>query len=156
MADLMLEWWSDDDPYGTLHVEVAADRFAGHGHAWFEKNQLKTAFVAPLKAYPLRADAAAVVLEGGAHFGGRSRHSSVRITVMPHDRRGNLLVLAVVSTDVETDPNRDLQQAATVRFVVEYEALARFAAELDAALDRGQGEAVLRGSTSGSQVAISL
>jgi hypothetical protein len=141
MAELTLSWSPNGEEYlGVLDATVTSSEFSGHSFAWFDRRWLKDNFVAPLETYPLSAAQPPKIER---HLWDRD-HGVLRIAVTPYNSRGTLLVRVDLATDVQSGPDEDLQHAITVRFLTEYEAVRKFAAEFDAVLDGRRENAILR------------
>jgi len=69
----------------------------------------------------------------------------LRIVIRPYNVLGILLVQVDVASESRTTPDNDLQQSATARFLVEYNALDEFASHLEQVLDGKREAAVLSG-----------
>jgi hypothetical protein len=143
MAELTAMWSSDGEELGTLDVEVRSGSFAGHSYAWFDQAHLKSTFIVALKAYPL--DPVSPPVLEGSELMGTEGPRSVRVTVMPHDRRGTLLVRVDLASWGYPNPSSDREHTLTARFLTEYGMLTRFAEELEALLDGSKETATLRG-----------
>ncbi|WP_138918585.1 hypothetical protein [Nitrospirillum viridazoti] len=144
MAELTLSWSPNED-YGILDATVRSGEFSGHGYAPFNKQRLEK-FIASLRVYPISISAPPT-LEGGNWImfspDGQGP-AELAIAIKPYNGRGAIIVRVDVTSEIRNGPDEDLQSAATVRFLTNYEALGKFASDFQAVLDGRREEACLK------------
>jgi hypothetical protein len=145
-AELHIAYEPDEDRTGKIIATARAGAFAGRGEAWFGSDLDE--FVKDLRSYPLSRDKPPMIEGGYFDAQGTLAQCFVRIVVKPHDHRGHLLVQAELATLVQSTPDADVQNSATIRFLTEYAILERFAAELGDMLKGRRQVAILIGTTS--------
>jgi hypothetical protein len=149
-ASLRLTYTPDDQYFGEVIAVVVSGAFSGRGRGWFDKDQIKTTFLAALRVSPIPAAPAPKIESGYANKEQRDILDLcfLRIEIVPYDGRGTPLV----KVDLMTEP-RDTQlavergnlQKVEARFLTEYAALDRFAVEFGEVLDGMRQEVNLIG-----------
>lgn len=118
-------WRDDDTPHGEFVASVRSDGFSGTASAYFEDEALHR-FATQLRRYPLGTD---LIRLAGSHGVGEE---SVSLTVRSRGRRGQIGVLVRLVTP--SDAHSDLEWSSktlSVEVLTSYEALGRFASELE-------------------------
>ncbi|HLO76779.1 MAG TPA: hypothetical protein VK196_10035 [Magnetospirillum sp.] len=105
----------EDPDLVTLSVRARSGPFRGESEVYIGPVQLKK-LKNSLEQYPIIFD--------DAHIEGIFPLDTVLISILPYDARGYLLLTADLSS--ENEP----RQTASVRFLVEYEVVAKFSAQL--------------------------
>ncbi|XUM20526.1 hypothetical protein ACRAVF_23735 [Bradyrhizobium oligotrophicum S58] len=145
-AELRIAYERDEDGTGKIIATARAGAFAGRGEAWLGRDL--DDFVKDLRSYPLSRDKPPMI-EGGYFDGqGALAQCFVRIVVKPYDFRGHLLVHTDLATLVQSTPDADVQNSASIRFLTEYAILERFAVEFGELLKGQRQVAILTGTTS--------
>jgi hypothetical protein len=145
VAQLRLTYRSDNEWDGQLDAAVTSELFSGAGSAWFSSEELKGTFIAALRSFPLSTSNPPLI-EGGnwsQEKPGTLEQCHLRIAIRPYNVLGILLVQVDVASESMTV--NDLQQSATARFLVEYNALDEFASHLEQVIDGKREAAVLSG-----------
>ncbi|WP_257166562.1 hypothetical protein [Bradyrhizobium sp. SRS-191] len=145
-AELHIAYEPDQDGTGKIIATARAGAFAGRGEAWFGRDL--DDFVKGLRSYPLSWDQPPMIEGGYFDRQGGLAQCLVRIIVKPFDFRGHLLVHADLATGVQSTPDADLQNIASIRFLTEYAILDRFALDFEELLKGRCKVAVLTGTTS--------
>ena len=135
-GELRIRWRPDEDGTGQIVAVAKSGAFSAQGSAWFNPDQVKKTFVAGLKSFPLTSLNPPTLADS---FGSLDQ-GRLRITIQPYNSRGTLIVQADLA---DIDP----QNRATIRFLVEYEAIGGFAEQLEKTLDGEGEEAFLPGIT---------
>ena len=142
---LLLRVNLDSDGTCELHAFVTSDGFSGHGSAWFDVGRVRE-FSKALRSYPL-SETNPPHIEGG--YWSESAPSTldqvhVSIRVYPIGHRGQLGVRVVIADPPIAQEDRlDSQNRAEIELRTGYNALERFALELDAMLRSSAEKAVL-------------
>ena len=147
-AELRLSYNPDDEWHGQLSAVVRSGAFSGKGSAWFDREHLKTTFIAALRAFPLSASDPPM-MEGGfwsKDNSGTLAQRHLRIAVRPYNSRGALLVQVDLASECWTTPDHDREQSVTARFLTEYAALEEFASNFEQVLNGNRDSAVLPGA----------
>jgi hypothetical protein len=148
-AELRVTFVADEDWTGEIIATVKSGAFSGCGSAWFDRTNVKKTFLARLRSFPLDPINLPLI-EGGfwsKENQGKLDQCHLRITIKPYSIRGQLLVQVDLASEVWKTADADLQNSATVRFVVEYAAVDRFASEFEQVLDGKMEVAVLKGTS---------
>jgi hypothetical protein len=154
-AELRVIYRPDEDGTGEIIATVKSGVFGAEGSAWFGRG-LKT-FLTDLRCFPLTSENPPQIEGGFWNERGRElwnteraslKQCHLRICIKPYGSRGTLLVHIELASPFWTSPDDDLQNSATVRFLTEYAAVARFADQFEKVLDGEMDEAILLGSTS--------
>src|SRR5437868_10521883 len=129
-AELRVIYRQDEDGTGEIIATVKSGGFSAQGSAWFGRS-LKETFLAKLRSYPLTS-ANPPTIEGGFWNGrGSLDQCHLRIRIKPYNTRGTLLVHVDVASGVWKEPDADLQNCATIRFLTEYAAIDGFAEQFE-------------------------
>ncbi|WP_375382798.1 hypothetical protein [uncultured Sphingomonas sp.] len=142
MDVLRIRFRPDDEWLGRLVVSASANGFAGVGEAWFSKDNLRE-FAQAITALPLPADTPPSISGG---LGGNEKNSPqdlVTITFEPHNSVGGVRATVHLETANWDGKERGLYNETTIRFLVTYGDLGRFAPALLDAIDGHVEEAVL-------------
>ncbi|CCD94220.1 conserved hypothetical protein [Bradyrhizobium sp. ORS 375] len=146
IAELHIAYERDEDGTGKIIATARSGAFAARGEAWFGRDL--DDFVKQLRCHPLSWDNPPMI-EGGVFDRQRGfAQCRVRIAIKPFDVRGHLLVHADLATPVQSTPDADLQNRASIRFLTEYAILDRFAVDFEELLKGRCEVAVLTGTTS--------
>lgn len=136
---LRYEFSSDaDDDFGWLAVSVQTDAFTGRGGFWVQWQDVRE--MAPkLDSYPFSSANPFVEEWGQCNGDGSNYEVIVGISILPANKTGDLDVIVRIADHYDT--RRQCQAV----FQTNYPAVANFASELMAVMDRQRDEAVLLG-----------
>ena len=142
-AELHVTYTPDEHDTGELVATVRSGVFSARGSGCFGRDV--KVFLANLRTYPLSFEHPPMI--EGSSWEGRAGNGQcyLRIIVEPYNSRGTLLVHVDAGAGVWTMSDADPQNSATIRFLTEYAAIDRFAAELEEVLDSRRDVAVLKG-----------
>jgi hypothetical protein len=142
-SELRLRYIPEDEWTGDLVAKVHSDGFSGSGSAHFDRTYVKETFITALSEFPLIAEHPPTI-EGGFLKNGVIDQCHLRLTVTPYDSKGHLVACVELATPVWKTASQDKQQMVTARYLTSYEAVSRFARELEAMLEGNAEEAVLQ------------
>jgi hypothetical protein len=142
-AALQVMYVSGGDGIGEVFATVKSGAFSAEGSAWFGRGLED--FLRGLRSYPLSSENPPMIEDGFWDGKGGLDRCHLRISVKPYNSRGTLLVHVELASEVRDTPDVDLQNSASIRFLTEYAAVDRFAAELEQILDSKRAVAVLEG-----------
>jgi hypothetical protein len=146
-AELRVTYRSDEEWTGEIIAAVKSGAFSTQGSAWFDRTDVKKAFLVNLRSFPLTS-ANPATIEGGFWNGqGGLDQCHLRVSIKPYNARGTLLVHVDLASEVRKTPDADLQNCATIRFLTEYAAVDGFAGQFEKVLNGEKDEAVLQGNT---------
>lgn len=135
---LTCTWRDGEDPHGEVAASVCFEDFAGRGSAYFDDAELRR-FAGQLRRYPLGD---AVVRLTGGYVQPDEEH--VGLTVQARGRRGQVGLTVHLRTP--SDDRSDVEWSSkelTVEVLTAYEALRRFASEVEHLVDGPGSEAWL-------------
>lgn len=142
MDVLIVRYRPDDAWLGELVVSTSFGGFAAVSDAWFSKEKLAE-FARGIMAFPLPADAPPTISGG---VGGNEKSPAqelVTITFEPHNHVGAVRATVHLETANWNGKKHDLHSEATIRFLVTYGDLGRFAPALLEVINGRAEEAVL-------------
>ena len=142
MEVLRLHFRPDDEWLGELTLGVTLGDFTGVGTAWFSKETLRE-FADALMAFPLSAEQPPSISGGNGGNDTVPAQEQVSIKFEPHNILGAVRATVHVETDFWDGRERGLTKEATMRFLVTYGDLGRFAPAILDLLDGRAIEAVL-------------
>src|SRR5579862_7138544 len=125
---LSLRFANDGDGTGQLSARAEASGFAGRSAAYFNIEDLEN-FARSMARHPLEG-----TIEVSSGFGKSGpdevdqEHLAIR--VYPLDRRGHIGVQIRMATPIWPDIRRQLEMAAKLELVTDYEPLRKFGADL--------------------------
>lgn len=136
-------WVRDDDGALFLHVYAKAARFAGIGEAPTSVETI-TAFARRLKAYPIPQGQVTQLVGGYTSLADSTWRETVAIAVYPIGHLGQLGVNVRVAADEQNRiDEKHARFAVSLEFTTMYNALDRFASELEQAAHGKRAFAIL-------------
>jgi len=151
-ALLRLSYALDDETCGELTASVVSGAFSGKGRAWFDREMIKTSFLAALRAFP-NISSSSPKIEGGIFNREHVlEHCFLRIEVVTSDGRGTPVVKIDLMAELggtSLPPERWIFQKVEARFLTDYASIDRFADDFEKVLDGRLQEAALEGEAIG-------